>query len=77
MTNCSLKMGSCMVTRGKFDKVLRGIGFIVLAIFEVEIAERVTMDAIDGQYDHHRKSRGAKGEIERIPAIKPPESAVF
>ena len=40
---------------GQFVKVPGRVGIVVLAVFEVVIAERVAMDAVDRQHDHHRE----------------------
>ena len=70
MTNCSLKMGSWMVTKGSSPSAKRcgRLGPLggVLFIAVVEPDELVAVDAVEGQDDHDDEVRDEQGVV---PAV--------
>jgi len=52
----------------------RGVG--VLAVFEIEVAERVAMDAINGQQDHDGEVGKQDGGVKGVPVVKVLEGSV-
>ena len=76
MTNCSLKMGSWMVTRGSCSKWQWRLFGGVLAVFVVEVDELITMHAVKGQDDHHDEIRDEQRGVEPVPAVEVLEGVV-
>ncbi len=57
-------------------EVAAGVGVVVLAVLEVEVAQRIAVDAVDGQHDHDREVGQQKGSVKGIPVVKAPEGLV-
>ncbi len=52
------------------------IGVVVFAVFEVEVAERVAMDAVDGEQDHDGEVGDEQRRVKRVPVIEALEGLV-
>ncbi len=65
-----------LVEDGQLDRdprqlfeVLGRIGVVVLAVFEIEIAERVAVHAVDRQHDHHEEVGNQQRRVKPIPVV--------
>jgi hypothetical protein len=45
------------------------VGIVVLLLFEIEVAHRVAMNAIERQDDHHSKVGDEHRQIEPVPVM--------
>src|SRR5580658_559483 len=52
------------------------IAFIVLAVLEVEVTHRITVDAIDGQNNHDCEVGQQQRSVKEIPVVKALKSPV-
>ena len=81
MTNCSLKMGSWMVTKGNAPASSKcaagwsGPGF-PFAIAIVEPDELIAVDSVERQDDHDDEIRNQQRNVKGVPAIDVVEGAV-
>ena len=51
---------------GQLVEVAGRVGVVVLAVLEVEVAQRVAVDAVDGQHDHDREIGEQQRRVEEF-----------
>jgi hypothetical protein len=56
--------------------VARRIGIVILPVLEIEIAQRIAMDAIEGEDEHHGEIGEQDRRIKPIPVVEPLEGLV-
>ena len=57
----------------QFIEVPGRVGIVVLPVLEVEVAQRVAMNAIDRQDDHDGKVGEQQRRVERVPVVEATE----
>ena len=71
MTNCSLKIGNCMVTRGSSSKRDFGSRAGLLAVAVVHPDELVAVESIGGQNDEDNEVRDQQHHVEAVGLVEP------
>ena len=61
---------------GKLVEVADGIRVVVLFVFEVLVAHRIAVNAIDGQDDHDEEVGDEQREVKPVPLVKAVEGLV-
>ena len=61
---------------GQFVEMKRRGARSIFAVFEIEVAEGVAVDAIDGQQNHDGEVRQEDGGVESVPVVEVLEGRV-
>jgi hypothetical protein len=61
---------------GQLREVLGRIGIVVFAVLEIEVDERVAVQAVDGEQDHDGEVRDEERGVKGVPAIEVVEGGV-
>jgi hypothetical protein len=75
-TNCSLKIGNWMVTRGRIGEAARRFNRTILSVLVIQVNQHITVHTVRSQKDKHDEVRDQQRHVKSIGVIKALEGRV-